>query len=78
MTVYENKKVPINTCPYCGSSAGFFIRQQVTGSISINFNYDGSDADNTEMYDYLTHKGGKVAYCQDCEKKLFNMSEIEE
>ena len=33
--------------------------------------------DNAAMHDSLNHKRGKVAYCEQCDKKIFNMEEVE-
>ncbi|KIV56467.1 hypothetical protein AM501_09950 [Aneurinibacillus migulanus] len=67
-------ETPINECTHCGSNEGYYIKQYAFGSIKQNFNFDGSEADNTEMYQHLNHKGGSVAYCSSCNKKIFNMS----
>jgi hypothetical protein len=62
---------PIEQCPHCGSTEGYYTKGQVRGSIITRYNYDGSDADNGDMYEHLFHTGGKVAYCLSCNKKLF-------
>lgn len=69
----DYSKVPFESCPHCGSVSGFYTKEQATGTVVIRFNYDGSEAENGSMYDGLTYKGGKVAYCTNCNKKLFNM-----
>lgn len=63
----------MDSCPHCGNNSGYFIKQQVSGRVKFNFNFDGSSGDNTEMHEEITYSGGKVAYCQDCKKKLFKM-----
>lgn len=73
----DYSKVPVESCPYCNSKKGFYTKEQVTGSVWYNHNFDGSEAENGLMYDGLHYKGGKVAYCRSCDKKLFNMSELD-
>ena len=57
-------------CPHCGSTSGFYTKDFVKGRVQWNYNFEGGDADNTERYDYLDVREGKVAYCQDCDKKI--------
>lgn len=63
----------LKACPHCGSKGGYHTKMQVRGSIVVYFNFDGSEADNTEMYQHLQHHGGEYAYCNDCNKRLFRM-----
>lgn len=60
----------IDCCPHCGSNSGFYCKEFVSGKTEWRYNYDGSDADNTEAYDHLKIREGKIAYCQDCNKKI--------
>ncbi|MCA1066082.1 hypothetical protein QTG56_25670 (plasmid) [Rossellomorea sp. AcN35-11] len=71
-------KAPIEECPHCQSASGFYSKIQVTGSSVQRYHYDGSEADNTELYAHLNHKESKYAYCLDCNKRLFEMDEVEE
>lgn len=66
-------KAPIDRCPHCGSSEGYFTREQVRGVVNFRYNFDGSEAENGEMYDNLSYSGGKYAYCLHCGKYLFRM-----
>lgn len=66
---------PISKCPYCGSDYGYYTKEHVTGSVMYNYHFDGSEADNGEMYDNLRYSGGKWAYCFNCDKRLFKMEE---
>lgn len=68
-------KAPIEICPYCGSIEGYYTKEQVRGHIRVCHNFDGSNADNADMYDGLTFTGGKIPYCLDCNKQLFKTSE---
>lgn len=68
-------KSPIDKCPYCGSDIGYYTKERVHGSVHYNYNYDGSEADNGEMYDMLTYSGGKYAYCLNCDRQLFKMED---
>ncbi|WP_171628968.1 hypothetical protein [Paenibacillus plantarum] len=63
----------IKRCPKCESVEGYFIKQTVSGKINYRFNFDGSEADNGDMHDHLEYKGGSVAYCLKCKKRLFRM-----
>ncbi len=69
-------KAPIDKCPYCGSDEGFYTKDYVVGSTVYRHNFDGSEAENGEYYEGVTHKQGKHAYCSSCHKRLFPMSEL--
>lgn len=70
-------KAPIDRCPYCGSNAGFFTKEQIHGNVYMNFRYDGKEAENGDLYENTRTTGGEIAYCLNCKKKLFKMSELE-
>ncbi len=67
------KNDPIKECPHCKSDEGYFIKMQVTGSVKCHVGFDGTERDNSDMYGQLIHKGGNVAYCSNCQKKLFKI-----
>lgn len=67
----------MDKCPYCNSKEGYYTKIQVKGSMIYRYNYDGSEADNGDMYDGLTYTSGKCAYCLSCDKRLFKMSDRE-
>ncbi|MFD0771637.1 hypothetical protein ACFQZ1_23155 [Bacillus sp. CGMCC 1.60114] len=67
-------KAPIDKCPHCSSNEGYYTKEQVYGTVRYKHNFDGREADNSSLHDHVSYKGGKVAYCIDCNKKLFNMS----
>ena len=67
-------------CPYCGNEE-FFINQRFTGTCEcrMRFDMDNDNVENGEMYSNAEHKNiGKYAYCANCRKRLFPISEIEE
>jgi len=70
-------KAPIDKCPYCGSESGYFTKDYIHGSTYYYHNFDGTGTYNGEMYDSMMHVQGKIAYCIDCGRRLFKMSEIE-
>jgi len=69
-------KAAFENCPYCGSDGGFYTKDYVSGHATTRFMFDGSDADNSDMYEGLSHRMGKVAYCLDCHKSLFKMKDV--
>ncbi|MGN5650409.1 hypothetical protein [Bacillus sp. Brlt_9] len=73
----ESRKAPIERCPHCDSDCGYYTKLQIYGSSFSRYNFDGSEGENSDCYDGLNHKEGKVAYCIDCNKKLFKLSELE-
>jgi len=66
------KDIP-DKCPHCGSDDGYYNKQQLSGTAIYRFKFDGSEAENGDMYDLLRCKGGKIAYCLNCDKRLFKM-----
>ncbi|ASA22627.1 hypothetical protein B9T62_18645 [Paenibacillus donghaensis] len=72
----RKSKAPITQCPHCNSSEGYYIKEQVSGTVHYRTNFDGSEADNTEVYDYLKHRSGKLAFCINCNKKIFKVEEL--
>lgn len=69
------QKAPIDRCPYCGSNYGYYTKDRISGPVWYNQNFDGSEADNWEMYESTNITPGKWAYCRNCGKRLFKMSE---
>ncbi len=59
------------SCPHCGQeSHGYYIKVQYSGSYQWKKEFDGSDKDNSEVYDHLVEHGGTVAYCGLCDKRI--------
>ena len=65
----------IESCTHCGSDEGYYTKDYVKGHTVTRFTFDGSEAENTDMYEGLSHRMGKVAYCLNCHKRLFKMEE---
>jgi hypothetical protein len=63
-----SKENIVNSCPYCSSEEGFYLKGFMKGRYIYRFNYDGSEAENGDLYDSLSCKEGKTAYCQSCHK----------
>lgn len=59
-------------CKYCGSENGFYSKDSVKARVQTYYNFDGSEGDNSGMYDSLEHTVGKKAYCMSCDKILGN------
>ena len=56
--------IEINSCPYCGSDAGF--RRTIRTEISY-------DWDNNEVFRSNMPGTGKTAWCLSCNKQLFQL-----
>lgn len=68
---------PVTECPHCGCGT-FYTKDYIYGSSWFYCNLDGTIPDNAAMHDSLNHKRGKVAYCEQCDKKLFSMEEADD
>lgn len=67
---------PINECPHCHSDEGYYTNNTYRGKGITRFNFDGSEAENDDMYDCLTDTESKYVYCLCCNKRLFKTEEI--
>lgn len=67
--------VPVEKCQYCGSDNGFYTKDYVSGSTRSYFNFDGTDADNGDYFEHLAVRSGKYAYCVNCDKRLFKITD---
>lgn len=65
-------KEELEKCPHCGCGS-YYTKMQANGPIKTYFNFDGTEAENGEMYEGLSYRGGKYAYCANCHKRLFKM-----
>lgn len=64
-------------CPHCNGSAGFHAREQVSGTATVFYTENGDWAlDQTDMYAYLNHRGGKRAYCNLCRDYIGKTDEL--
>lgn len=61
----------LTECPFCGYDE-LYVRQHAKGTIKYHFSFNGSEADNTDMYSMLSVTGGKNVYCSQCNKFLGN------
>lgn len=66
---------PVSCCPKCGSDVGYYTKDYASGPVYYNHNYDGTEADNSEMYNGLVFTRGKYAYCLACYERLFKIKE---
>lgn len=69
-------KAPMDQCPHCGSSEGYYTKVQISGSSIWKHNFDGSERDNGEFHDHLNYKDSKFAYCMNCKKRIFKMADL--
>lgn len=64
----------LKCCPKCQSNEGYYVKQSVKGKIIFRQNFDGSEADNGDMYDHLEHTYiSKYAFCLNCKEKIFRI-----
>lgn len=59
----------LTECPFCGNDK-FYVKEYYSGSFEFNFTFDGEPDDNSGMYDGLSVKTNKRAYCKKCGKYL--------
>lgn len=70
-TVQDLVSPNISECPYCGSKE-YYWKQHISGRGIYNNSFDGSEPDNSAMYDNMQETPlGKFAYCCKCDKKIF-------
>jgi len=65
--------VPIEVCPHCGDSRGFYTKDYVIGTVVTRYTFRGELEENGDMYEGLKHTVGKCAYCLNCNKRLFKV-----
>ena len=63
------KITEIESCPYCGSGTYYYL-SVASGHIATWVNFDGSEADSTQMYNQLNIKPLAFVHCADCHKKI--------
>lgn len=68
---------PVEKCPHCDSKEGFYTKDYIKGSTIYRHNFDGSEAENGDYYDFLDHKTSKYVYCLHCKKRLFEVNDLE-
>ena len=58
-------------CKHCGDDSGFYVKERVTGTVAVYYTEEGKyHEDQTDMYEHLSHVGGKKAYCSSCHKYI--------
>lgn len=68
----EIKFTDLTKCPFCGYDE-FYSTEYVYGTTRYAERFDGEEADNTELYDYLNTKNySGRCYCRSCNKYLGN------
>lgn len=70
-----NPKAPYEACPKCGDDEGYYTKMQARGLVITRFEFDGSEAENGDMYEGLSYSGGVWAYCLACHKRIFRMED---
>ena len=69
---------PDMVCPYCGNEE-FYVKQSYRGVCNYNMRFDmnNDDVENGDMHEFAQYKTiGKYAYCNNCGKRLFPVSEL--
>ncbi|EJO8074291.1 hypothetical protein Q3R63_004412 [Salmonella enterica] len=56
-------------CPHCGGDE-FYVRATASGTTSVFYRFDGGEAFNGHMWDHVSLKEKKTAYCADCQKRV--------
>lgn len=57
------------TCKHCGAGEGFYTRQQVSGTAVFHYTKEGHlCSENGQAHEELRYKGGKNAYCLQCDR----------
>ncbi len=65
--------INITECPYCGHDE-YYIKQYHSGYGNYYFRYDGEEAENGDMHNYLSSRNtSKYAWCGNCDKRLFKL-----
>jgi hypothetical protein len=63
-------------CKFCGSPEGYYTKWSVYGSVVFGFTFDGEELDNDENHDLIHYRGGDIAYCINCDKRLGRVEEV--
>ena len=66
----------IKCCPHCGSEQGIYTKYTYRG-VLLRQSFNGEEQDNGSMYDFASVDGGRIAYCQGCDKQICHMSTLE-
>lgn len=60
----------VANCPHCGAEEGYYVKFQVTGWSREFFSFDGSEAENGEMWNMVNTRYSKKAHCITCDKEI--------
>lgn len=63
----------LEKCPFCECET-FFQKFQYRGSGLYFSNFDGTEANNTDMYDGVSGESSGRAYCANCMQYLGNIN----
>ncbi|WP_110954759.1 hypothetical protein [Anaerosinus massiliensis] len=62
-------------CPHCGHDK-YYTKARISGVVYYKERFDGEEVDNFDVYDGTSTKLiSKYAYCDNCGKKLFKVSD---
>lgn len=71
------KRKPLTCCPHCGSTEGIYTKCDYMG-VRYNIGFGGEEQYNGEMFDGCESiEGGRIAYCQMCNKPICRVSTLE-
>jgi hypothetical protein len=60
----------MESCPHCGSEAGFYRVVVVSGKGRWHYGFKGESVYNGEFHDSFNYRDQKSAFCSDCEKEI--------
>ena len=64
-------------CPFCGSDEGYYFKCSYRGTYEERYSFSGEiDEEMGDIHDYAQYSRGKLAYCRNCNKKLFKREEV--
>lgn len=67
----------IDKCPHCGNDEQFYTKDFTYGPIRTFSRFDGEESDNSGMYDGARFRMGKIVYCEECNKKIARVEDME-
>lgn len=65
----------VSACPHCGNDDEFYVTQTYRGRGVYKRGFNGYVTDNSQMYDCLSAKVSKRAYCSTCDKPVAKWDE---
>lgn len=68
----------MSKCMSCGESNGFIVYKKVKGKINLNFDSNGNEGDNSNMYNGVqTFDSDTDAECVICEGRYGRVTDLE-